>query len=525
MNSLLSLSASLMFLLAFPGGPLPVLGWVCLVPLGVALTRSRTQREAAWLCALFASISWTGAIWWLAGTLSSAADVNQAASWVVIGLFALYSSGPYVVYGVLQHRFKFFDRRAGRFRAALILTVLVSWYPHLLPGSLAHSQYQSPRMSQLLEIGGVPLLLFIITWVNWEVAHGLMLNRKKGSRKTSLIGATLIVLLVASYGAFRISVLNSNEPGPTVRVLAVQPNIETDIVNRRLTGSLTPARLAEIVDEGLSKVLDESRRGLAAHPRVDVVVWPELPLAFSYSEQPRNRRTVKRAVEESGVPFVVCGYAYTSRPPRVSRVNGERTYFNSAHFLRKGEDPVVYHKQRLIPFGEYLPFEESMPWIRRLFPAVPFYRPGGEPGIFKLGAGVNLIPLTCYEAVFSRLARDAVELGGNVLINMVNDAWFGEGPGSEIHFALQVFRTIEFRIPMIRVSNSGISAFVQPTGEIINKTPLFVQRSDSIPLRVPDRRSFYAFAGDWFLYGASLWALLDLLVLNFVLALSPRAQD
>jgi apolipoprotein N-acyltransferase len=112
-----------------------------------------------------------------------------------------------------------------------------------------------------------------------------------------------------------------------------------------------------------------------------------------------------------------------------------------------------------------------------------------------------LIPAICYEAVFPWLVAEGVRLGGNLLVNQVDDAWFGRTAGPEIHLALARYRSVEFRMPIIRVANSGISGIILPSGEFAagsqttQYTPLTALHQ--ITVRTPD--SVYARYGEWVL--------------------------
>jgi len=102
-----------------------------------------------------------------------------------------------------------------------------------------------------------------------------------------------------------------------------------------------------------------------------------------------------------------------------------------------------------------------------------------------------------------------VENGGNIIINPSSDSWFGDSPGSAHHLSLALFRSVEYRVPMIRASNSGISAFIQASGKITSQTSLKSATSQVATVSIPVKRSFYAMWGDWFLYLISFIFVLD----------------
>jgi apolipoprotein N-acyltransferase len=139
-----------------------------------------------------------------------------------------------------------------------------------------------------------------------------------------------------------------------------------------------------------------------------------------------------------------------------------------------------YSKQVLLPFGEYIPFSNALPWLNKFFAHAPNYRTQKSKATIPLALTnntIHLIPLICYEAVFTDTVKKGVTSGGDVMINTSNDGWFSALAAKNTHFSLALFRTIEFRIPLIRATNTGLTRIVSPTGTIIS-APL----STDIPL-------------------------------------------
>lgn len=102
----------------------------------------------------------------------------------------------------------------------------------------------------------------------------------------------------------------------------------------------------------------------------------------------------------------------------------------------------VYRKCILLPFGEYLPFEKRFPFLRKVFPGVLQYLQGTETALFEITGTKRIIPTLCYEFVFPGLIREFAQAGGNILLNLADDIWFGDSEASAIHLALGVYRSI-----------------------------------------------------------------------------------
>jgi apolipoprotein N-acyltransferase len=243
----------------------------------------------------------------------------------------------------------------------------------------------------------------------------------------------------------------------------------------------------------MSALLEFSRKGALSHPKGELVVLPELPCGYSCT--PEADRDMPRLVANTGMAVMIpCAAVADPAKP---------LYYNSVAYTDKsGVMGEQYCKNILVPFGEYIPLERRFPLLRRLFPGVMPFVPGEKVVLYGLGKGRQGIPALCFEAVFSGHVRRFVEQGGNVLINMVDDAWFGTRPASLTHLSLAMYRSVEYRIPMVRITNSGVGAFVQPTGEIAagTKTGMFQCAVTGTELFIPLHRSLYFRIGDAFLY-------------------------
>ncbi len=177
-----------------------------------------------------------------------------------------------------------------------------------------------------------------------------------------------------------------------------------------------------------------------------------------------------------------------------------------------GKPGAEYHKQLLVPFGEYLPFEGAVPGFRRFFPHVRYYVPGKEPVVFDIGQGKHVIPVICFEMLFSEHLLEFARKGGNIILNMNDEAYFGRTEAPKLLLAMGKFRAVEYRMPVVRVTNSGTGGFVEATGEIAlgYLTPSFRQDVVVMTLFAPSERSFFLRGGylfKWILFAAFLFYL------------------
>ncbi len=203
----------------------------------------------------------------------------------------------------------------------------------------------------------------------------------------------------------------------------------------------------------------------------EIIVWPETAMPF-YFQDPSDLTTGMRlGVKRLETPVLAGAPAYSipAEPGASPYVLHNRAYLLSA----AGETLSWYDKEHLVPFGEYVPLGQWLPFITKLVPGQFEFRPGSNDAPLKTGR-LAMGLLICYEAIFPELAQKQVKLGANVLVNISNDAWFGRSSAPLQHLHLSVLRAVEQNRAIIRSTNSGISAFIAPDGSIRGQTPLFV---------------------------------------------------
>lgn len=473
-----------------PGTPLAALSWLSwawIVPLGLALNHSN-PRSALCLSLLSAMLFWSASVWWLIPALQQFANTGLTTTLVLFLLICLLCALPYGIFGLLYGYCQWLDKRAGAWRTAIAMTVIICWIPSLIPGYPAHSQFQNPTMIQILEIGGLPLLTFAMAVVQWHLISAIVhwFKGLKSEAWQPLAIAILIMASLAAYGQWRINAIESSMAAAEKYTVAfIQPNF--------------------VRADSIDPLFDLSEQVLTTHKEVDLLVWPEFPPAFSITENAiQRRRTLALSQEQQIDMMVVSGYVYSEK------IGGQpRNYYNASHLIKNGELTDSYAKQTLVPFFEYLPFSSI---LKPYFPDTLRYIPGEKTTLFKASETVNIIPVICYEVIFPDNIKEFVRQGGNLIINPVSDTWFGNSTGSIHHLSLALFRTVENRIPWVRATNSGISAVVQATGKIEqgSMTGLKQRTSAVHEIAISGQGSTYSRWGDWFLYLITVLFAIDL---------------
>ncbi|TKA96381.1 apolipoprotein N-acyltransferase [Cereibacter changlensis] len=263
--------------------------------------------------------------------------------------------------------------------------------------------------------------------------------------KGALAGG-LILAAAAGFGWQRLQQPEPEAPGITLRL--VQPNV--DQATKWLPGM---ARM----------LFDRQLAFTAAEPRPDAVIWPETAVPYLLEES--EGALIEMAEAAQGVP-VLAG---------IQRGEGWRFWNSLVVVAADAGVQAVYDKHHLVPFGEYIPFGDTMD---RLFGIRAFaaqqgngYSEGAGASVLDLGALGKVLPLICYEAVFPQDLRAAPERADWIL-QVTNDAWFGTLTGPYQHLAQARLRAIEQGLPLVRVANTGVSALIDAKGRILDELPL-----------------------------------------------------
>lgn len=489
----LILVAATLFYLSHPGGVLPGFALICLVPLGLAIHHA-TPVPAMALCYLFGVLCWLGSIPGLAVGLAAYSGLPTSQSWLYVGLLCAYLALPYGVFGYLYGRFQWLQQPEGKVHTAGCLTLLVSWFPSPLPVGPAHSLSTYPLLVQLLDLGGEPLLLFVFILANWMMVHLLLLIQDIRELIKTLGSLFFLSLIVIAYGSYRLHQYHNAErsgiQGRIVKVAVVQPNLSL------------PRESSEQTAESVDTLLQMSARLLADHPDVDLVVWPETPKSLECSRQSISRRRVGMAASESGIPFMINCMRHAPRGG----------IYNTALLIVDEHDVSFYDKHKLFPLAETIPWESLFPILRKLAPKAGHYIPGNDINVFTLADGWRAAPSICYEIMFSSHVRKFISQRGEILFNQSNDAWFGHSRIADFMIASAILQSVAYRVPLVRVSNSGNSLVLKASGELLSESRTSnVATAFTATIFIPVQRSPYAKFGNVFLYLLTLVGCANLL--------------
>jgi apolipoprotein N-acyltransferase len=465
-----------LYFLAYVGWGVWPLLVVFLVPFWRALERSRPlglgASAALGLC--FGGVAYAGGYPWLWRLVERFLEGKLLVGAILwLGYGAWFALG-FVAYAILFHLLR---GRGWSVAAAGIPPLLaVEWLqPQIFPVYSGAGLVLATPLVQVADLGG-PLLLSAFVGALNASAYGVWAWLCGEGRRPVVpaAAAAVLLLLALGYGQLRIAAIARAE-GPELRVGVVQANL--GLLEKRTQGVL-----------GHRRHLEQTRE-LQAEGPLDLVVWPETAYA----------RGVRRPLPLDGQPIredltVPLLFGATS----VWEEGGRRVSANSALLVAAdGAIRDAYDKNLLIPLAEFAPFAGIVPRIAALFPHVQDFRASDETPPLRLGALRIATPI-CYEAVRPEFVRRMVrEARPHLIVTLANDAWFGDSQEPWIHLALTRLRAVEHRLWLVRATNSGVSAAVDPAGRVVARTGLLTRENLRAVVHPRDERTLYARFGDW----------------------------
>ncbi len=485
--------SGLMLASTFPPLGFEALAWIALFPLLWAL-EGKDGSESFTLGFIAGFIAYAFIIWWVQVTMVNYGGIPGWAAWGLVILLAAYIA---VYIGL----FAFILTRAtpkggfGRFLMAPAVWVamelgrayFLSGFPWAL---LGYSQYKILPVIQIADLVGIYGVSFFVVLVN--AAFWYFFRYPDRAPISFVIGVSLVSALVVGYGYYRLYDLPKKSGPATVPVGIVQPDTRPSLKWKPGMRDVIVGDLEKLTDE-LTGEFKKLGGGVAP-----LVVWPEAAAPVVFSQAPEWQKRIGGISRKAGVHLLFGALSADPAPPG--------KLFNSAYLLGPdGAQAARYDKLHLVPFGEYVPWKSVLFFVEKLVPVIGRFGEGKTATLFDAPGGKFGV-LICFEVIFPRVVRRM--RNAQFLVNITNDAWFGRTAASEQHLSMVAFRAVEFRVPIVRSANSGISSVIDATGKIRFRSPLFKKwrRADLIaPRKGP--LTVYARIGDAFAIACALLTL------------------
>jgi apolipoprotein N-acyltransferase len=440
-----------------------ILGWssALLFAGALAIPTSRIKRLFAAGC-----LTYLGGFYWLYWTIQDFGGFPFFAAAPIFLLFVAGSAIQFLIWGFVWRYLPPLVTRLG-------LTTAVSWliahhfWIKIFPWDFGHTQLAFTAFSQIADIAGVTGITFIMFWVAESIVA-----RKRVSVAARIIAlASLIGSLSYGVGApEKVAALQ----GTPLKTYLVQGNISLHHKHNVQYFTVNREQYVKI-----SSMVAE---------KDSLVVWPESTITeFIPATTHDAKSSTILPFLNNGSAFLVGGLTFESRAK----------YFNSSLLIRPdGSVAEPYHKMILMPFGEYTPLASWIPFLRDINATAGQFTAGDAPKVltFQLssGAEVRVAPLICYEDIIPSLAQEAVRKGAEVLINQTNDAWFGDTVAPYQHHLIASFRAIENRRYLLRSTNTGLTAVVDPVGRTLASLAPYSEGVLPMDITLSSYRSFFS---------------------------------
>jgi apolipoprotein N-acyltransferase len=481
------------------------LTWFAVVPL-IAICLDPTTKKPAYygfVCGLVAN---GGGFYWIVGFLQRFGHLPFVAAVPIWLLLVSYQAITFVLFVWILRKLNDHLKLPVVLIAPIIYVAVEMVVPYVFPWYLSITQAWVRPIIQIADLTGPLGVSFLIilsnaaiyeAWAAWRAKQPF--PRRRIAAAAGAIAATL------AYGVVRIhQVEASRAQAPKLQVGVVQANI------------------------GIHEKWDPrfSEHQLEVHQRKSVelegngaqlIIWPESSYPYTLRRDQAHdwpQGDPARAKVGFTSPLLFGSLTVGGR--------GQLAYNTALLYDQYGNTRGMFDKNILMVFGEYIPYFEQMKWLKKYIPEMSNFARGTKVTVFPLETPqgtVNVGPMICYEDIFPSFGRRLAALSPNLLVNITNDAWFGRTSEPYEHLALSVYRAVELRLDLVRAVNTGVSAFIDSTGRVYDKSPSVDpdETPDAKPVALLDpvavQQPFtlYARLGEWF--GGACMVLLAIFAL------------
>ncbi|MGA8939751.1 MAG: apolipoprotein N-acyltransferase [Acidobacteriaceae bacterium] len=524
-----ALLSAILQILPFPiAGPVPfwrrLFCWFCLIPLLYALLEVGCDGKPlrlyqAALLAYASGVLWyAGNCYWIYRTMHLYGNIPVIASFGILILFSLYLGLYLALFGVLLAALRKCFSRTTVLLCAPFLWVAVELARARITGFpwdlLGYTQVDNLTLTRLAPWTGVMGISFVIAAINslWL----LRTNASKRHLRYLPASAALIFVVVITLAAHR-NQSDILEPAQSVATL-LQENLTVgnESPASRETKQQMLASFSQLSLHPTTPLTlrDHQVFGTPLQTPSQIIIWPESPADFVDTD-PILRQAVSSLAKQANAAVIVnditLAYYKNGRP---------KLYNSASFFLPNGSYAGRYDKMHLVPFGEYTPYKPLFFFVGSLLDGLDFI-PGTHSSVFTVG-DKRYGAFICYESIFGNDLRHFPLEGAQVLVNISDDGWYGDTSAPWEHLDMVRMRAIENDRWLVRATNTGVTADIDPYGRIIATIPRHIRTSVQVPFGFRTRITFYSRYGDWF---AWLCAVVTALALAAGVSLKRRTAE
>jgi apolipoprotein N-acyltransferase len=477
--------------LSFHGSFLSLYAWFCLALLLSSILGARAR--VAFFCGFLHGVIFVlTCVPWIAEVLAVHGGMSHAAGWGVLLLIAVVWGASIGLFGWAVRRLSLRSYTLALIGAPFLwisTEVLRAYLPEIsFPwGLLGYPPAENPALLQLTTITGIYGLSFLAAAFNALLLWSDCGPSTEGKRRFAILAGVLVLLLLAMTVGPRF--VPRAEAHHLARV--VQPNFPEKTEYMGDWYADHKADMAELTSLSL--------RPSPGGRQPDLLIWPEAPAPFSFQD-PHFGPYISRLATEFHHPVVVGVIEW--KPEAESLKSAQHSLFvpfNSAAMLNEiGQRTFSYDKIHLVPFGEYEPFPFIHQVVTSVSEEVGGFHKGRDRAVGRFSNGNTFSVFICYEAIYPMEVRAFVERGAELLINISNDGWFGTSEAAEQHVRMARVRAVENRRWLVRDTNSGITASIDPYGNVTRVLRRDVRDSADLPYDFRSDRTIYTRFNDWF---------------------------
>lgn len=433
--------------------------------------------------------------YWIPHTMKEFGNIPFPLNYFVGSLFSLIVFPQYLVFILGLYFFQ--KKQWGRYFPkeytylkkiilALLLTLLEYFIPQQFPAHLGHAWMQLAPHLGLTPYFGYPIFSFFSFWMS------LVILEYPIKRKLNPFFLTTFFIFIFLNFYFSLSWKPQlNKDSKKINIRLVQANIGNFLKLDSENGDMNSITV-------INQRYYEMSTNPSEHP-LDLIIWPETsyPTSLQSNLAPEFiPSTLKKVVAATGAELFLGGYDHLDR----FNLFQFETEYNTGFLIgTDGKLKDFYHKMKLIPFGEGLPFGPLNQYLARYLTNISFFAKGTKNTLFKTKDGTPFINAICYEILFSEFIRDFLNVqkeNPQFIINLTNDSWYGKTSEPYHHLYLAKWRALEFQLPIIRMTNTGFSTIIFPDGSESKRTKLFRQETLDEVLFVKDSgRTLFAKLG------------------------------
>lgn len=512
----MAILSGILQVLIFPRPALYFLCWIAIAPLIIAILRARdpdavqllaeggssflapANLRQGFILGYVSGVIWyLGSCSWVYHAMHTYGDLNAFVSGLLLVLFALYLGLYHGLFGILLAVSA--RKRQGYSLRALILApflwvsvelarTYITGFPWDLLGT---AQVNNVPLARIATFTGVYGLSFEIALVNAAFAAAALVARRQRARM-------LFAAFCATVGLQIWQLVPMQAPDPDHYATLVQSNLPLQDVQwdeqkeNRILGDL-------------EKFSVTPKNASATNP--GLIIWPESPAPFFVTDY--HFRGTMMQIAENTHSYVIAGSLGIDN---TGREDVQPDLYNSAVLLTpEGKWSTRYDKMHLVPFGEYIPFASYLTFAKSLTHEVGTFKAGHERKLLDLGkyqAGTFI----CYESIFPNEVRQFADNGADLFVNISDDGWYGNSGAAGQHLNMARMRAIENERWLLRATNTGITASIDPFGRVVMSAPRDVRAYMEAPYAFITGKTFYTEHGDWFPISCVIICLLALIV-------------